>query len=216
MNNTNNEIIHHNVNNGVLNDYHMKRLTELLDYALEEYSRVLAFMVRFNLPVDGLHRGDDAQVISRLLLSLNAQTKAYQNRRKKAGKRIYPCRLLYAWVREYGVINGNRHYHVLFLLNREVFRKTMLEFGGEYKRTGVLTWMLFRAWHRALRYTGNRRIPVSMPTAPYELSRKDGPGTPLYDMALNHFSYLAKEYTKVSGDGYRNFGCSQIPRVKSK
>jgi hypothetical protein len=204
-------ITHHTENNGVLNPDHLKRLEELLEYATKEYARVLAFMVGLNLPMTGSHCGDDPAVITRFVLSVNAQCKAYMKRRKKAGKRIYPCKLFYAWAREFGDWNGNKHYHVMMLVNREVFRKTMLDFRNEGERRGLLARIIYRAWFRALRYQGTKRVPVRMPTTVYELNRNSF-DRQYYKTALGHFSYLAKEYTKLSGDGYRNFGCSQLSR----
>lgn len=208
---TDNKSIHNTENYGELNALHMQRLKALLDYALSEYSRVLAFMVGLNLPSTGVHCGDDPEAITRFILSVNAQFKAYMKRRKKAGKRVYPCKLLYAWVREFGGENGNKHYHVLMLVNREVFSKTMLDFGSEREMKGLLTRIIYRAWLRALRYRGIKRVPVRLPTTAYELNRHSFDQN-YYKTALGHFSYLAKEYTKLSGDGHRNFGCSQIPR----
>jgi hypothetical protein len=215
MNNIDSNIIHNNENDGVLNAYHMQRLEALLEYALSESSRILAFMVSLNLPVHGAHSGDDPEVITRFVLSVNAQFKAYMVRRKKAGKRVYPCRLLYAWAREFGEKNGNKHYHVLMLVNREVFRKTMLDFRTEPERHGLLTKMIYKAWFRALGYKGSKRVPVTMPTRAYEINRHSF-DRKYYEIALGHFSYLAKEYTKITGDGYRNFGCSQIRSKKAE
>ncbi|WP_158708193.1 YagK/YfjJ domain-containing protein, partial [Escherichia coli] len=65
-------------------------------------------------------------VITRFIASLKAQIAAYLQRRRRDGKRVYPCKLRYAWVREFGELNGNKHYHMLLLVNREVFRNTML------------------------------------------------------------------------------------------
>lgn len=212
---TDSEIILHTENHGELNTLHMQRLEALLEYALNEYARLLAFMVGLNLPLTGVHCGDDTEVITRFILSVNAQFKAYMKRRKKAGKRVYPSRLLYAWAREFGGENGNKHYHVLMLVNREVFRRTMLDFGSQWEVKGLLTKIIFRAWLRALRYRGIRRVPVHLPTTAYELNRHSFDQN-YYKTALGHFSYLAKEYTKLSGDGHRNFGCSHIPRKAAR
>ncbi|MBK4717126.1 MULTISPECIES: YagK/YfjJ domain-containing protein [Tenebrionibacter/Tenebrionicola group] len=58
-------------------------------------------------------------------------------------------------------------------------------------------------------------MPVRMPTAIYEINRNSYDQN-YYENVLGHFSYLAKEYTKLSGDGYRNFGCSQLPRKEKQ
>lgn len=114
-----------NENHGELNDRYLERLKRVTESALEEHARVLAFRVDLHLPKDKQGQYSNA-VIKRFIASLKAQINAYQNRRRKLGKRTYPCRLNYAWVREFGEINGGKHYHVLLLVNREVFHKAFL------------------------------------------------------------------------------------------
>ena len=111
---------------GKPNAHYMKRLEEITRYAMDDYARILAFRVDLLLPVDNSHKGYDSAVITRFIASLKAQIAAYLQRRRRDGKRVYPCKLRYAWVREFGELNGNKHYHMLLLVNREVFRNTML------------------------------------------------------------------------------------------
>ena len=112
---------------GKPNAHYMKRLEEITRYAMEDYARILAFRVDLLLPVDNSHKGYDSAVITRFIASLKAQIAAYLQRRRRDGKRVYPCKLRYAWVREFGELNGNKHYHMLLLVNREVFRNTRIQ-----------------------------------------------------------------------------------------
>lgn len=140
---------------GKPNAHYMKRLEEITRYAMDDYARILAFRVDLLLPVDNSHKGYDSAVITRFIASLKAQIAAYLQRRRRDGKRVYPCKLRYAWVREFGELNGNKHYHTLLLVNREVFRNTMLNTENSAQPRGLLVGMVARAWAVALRRTGD-------------------------------------------------------------
>ena len=126
---------------GKPNAHYMKRLEEITRYAMDDYARILAFRVDLLLPVGNSHKGYDSAVITRFIASLKAQIAAYLQRRRRDGKRVYPCKLRYAWVREFGELNGNKHYHMLLLVNREVFRNTMLNTGNSAQPRGLLVGM---------------------------------------------------------------------------
>lgn len=197
-----------NENHGELNNRYLERLKRVTESALEEHARVLAFRVDLHLPKDKQGQYSNA-VIKRFIASLKAQINAYQNRRRKLGKRTYPCRLNYAWVREFGEINGGKHYHVLLLVNREVFHKAFLIYNRLTKKYGYLVRMVISAWNRALRDKGpDDNAGIHLPGVSYDLNRKDGIHTAGYQDFIYHISYMAKEYTKQRGDGERNFGCS--------
>lgn len=196
---------------GKTNAHYLKRLEEITHYAMDDYARVLAFRVDLLLPADNRHKGHDSSVITRFIASLKAQTAAYLKRRKKEGKRIYPCKLIYVWVREFGEEKGNKHYHMLLLVNREVFRNTALTMDRSAQYRGLLVGMVARAWAVALKRTGDMadKAPFHLPGVSYELNRRNGTNTDFYHSYIYHISYLAKEYTKNHHDGERNFGCSQ-------
>ncbi|AKH63398.1 MULTISPECIES: inovirus Gp2 family protein [Photorhabdus] len=196
---------------GKTNAHYMKRLEEITRYAMEDYARVLAFRVDLRLPVDNQHKGYDSTVITRFIASLKAQIAAYLNKRRREGKRIYPCKLRYVWVKEFGEEKGNKHYHMLLLVNREVFRNTALTMDRSAQYRGLLVGMVARAWAVALKRTGDMadKAPFHLPGVSYELDRRNGTNTDFYRSYIYHISYLAKEYTKNHDDGERNFGCSQ-------
>ena len=196
---------------GKPNAHYMKRLEEITRYAMDDYARILAFRVDLLLPVGNSHKGYDSAVITRFIASLKAQIAAYLQRRRRDGKRVYPCKLRYSWVREFGELNGNKHYHMLLLVNREVFRNTMLNTENSAQPRGLLVGMVARAWAVALRRTGDmaNKVPFHLPGVSYELDRRNGTNTDFFRSYIYHISYLAKEYTKNHDDGERNFGCSQ-------
>ena len=102
---------------------------------MDDYARILAFRVDLLLPVDNSHKGYDSAVITRFIASLKAQiARIFTTAQEYTVNVCYPCKLRYAWVREFGELNGNKHYHMLLLVNREVLRKHDAEY-GEFSAT---------------------------------------------------------------------------------
>ena len=143
--------------------------------------------------------------------SLKERIKADLNRKKKAGKRTYPCRLRYVWVREFG-LEGKKHYHVLLLLNKDAYFHP-----GDYNRNnGTLASLIAGAWVSSLglSYPADRGL-VHFPTNGYYYLNSKGEKELLTSMntqmdALKfRTAYMAKVATKNNEDGERNFGCSQ-------
>ncbi len=101
------------------NPYWQQRIADTFDCALKTHTRVLALRVDLRLP-DG-PAATDAAVISRFPASLKARIEALQLRKQREGKRIWPTTLRYAWSREFGELNGKKHYHLVLLLNRDTW-----------------------------------------------------------------------------------------------
>ncbi|WP_371330579.1 inovirus Gp2 family protein [Klebsiella quasipneumoniae] len=198
------------------NAYHMQRLEDLTAYVMNEHARVLAFGLDLYLPQHNQHKGHESAVITRFIASLKAQIAAYTNKRSREGKRIYPCPVYYAWAREFGEINGNKHYHLVLLVNREVFSCMMLKLGFKGTGRGLLLSMAVKAWCHALELKGKAKESVSYHLAGvFELNRKEGTHSPDYENYLVRICYLAKKRSKENEDGERNFGCSQF-KAKAK
>ncbi|MBD8198655.1 inovirus Gp2 family protein [Pantoea agglomerans] len=143
--------------------------------------------------------------------SLKERIEADLKRKKKAGKRTYPCRLRYVWVREFG-LEGKKHYHALLLLNKDAYFHP-----GDYnKESGTLASLIAGAWVSSLRlsYPADRGL-VHFPTNGfYHLNSK---GEKELITSINtkmdtlkfRTAYMAKVKSKSNEDGERNFGCSQ-------
>ncbi|WP_445373650.1 inovirus Gp2 family protein [Photorhabdus tasmaniensis] len=198
------------------NAYHMQRLEDLTAFVMNEHARVLAFGLDLHLPQHNQHKGHESAVITRFIASLKAQIAAYLKKRSREGKRIYPCPVYYAWAREFGEINGNKHYHLVLLVNREVFTGMMLKLGFKGSGRGLLLTMAAKAWYHALKMKGKAKESVSYYLAGvYELNRREGTHSPDYENYLGWLCYLAKKRSKENEDGERNFGCSQF-KAKAK
>ncbi|MDA8478114.1 inovirus Gp2 family protein [Citrobacter sp. Awk 4] len=202
--------------NSEKNAYHMQRLEALTAFVMNEHARVLAFGLDLSLPQHNQHKGYESAVITRFIASLKAQIVAYLKRRSREGKRIYPCPMYYAWAREFGELNGNKHYHLVLLVNREVFSCMMLKLGVKGTGRGLLLTMAAKAWSHALKLKGKAKEKVSYHLAGvFELNRKEGTHSSDYEGYLKRICYLAKKRSKENDDGERNFGCSQF-KAKAK
>ncbi|HEM8519244.1 TPA: inovirus Gp2 family protein [Citrobacter amalonaticus] len=202
--------------NSEKNAYHMQRLEALTAFVMNEHARVLAFGLDLSLPQYNQHKGYESAVITRFIASLKAQITAYLKRRSREGKRIYPCPVYYAWAREFGELNGNKHYHLVLLVNREVFSCMMLKLGVKGTGRGLLLTMAAKAWSHALKLKGKAKEKVSYHLAGvFELNRKEGTHSSDYEGYLKRICYLAKKRSKENDDGERNFGCSQF-KAKAK
>lgn len=199
---------------GDLREEYLKRTQESIRKALQEYPRLLAVRVDFRLPMCKEKQGKtrvDASVITRCMKSLKERIKADLKRKKKAGKRTYPCRLRYVWVREFS-LEGKKHYHVLLLLNKDAYFHP----GDFNKDSGTLASMIAGAWVSSLglSYPADRGL-VHFPTnGYYHLNSK---GEKEFNTSMNtkmdelmfRSAYMAKLRSKYNEDGERNFGCSQ-------
>ncbi|MFP2408646.1 inovirus Gp2 family protein [Enterobacter ludwigii] len=194
----------------------MQRLEALTAFVMNEHASVLAFGLDLSLPQHNQHKGYESAVITRFIASLKAQIAAYLKRRSREGKRIYPCPVYYAWAREFGALNGNKHYHLVLLVNREVFSCMMLKLGVKGNGRGLLLTMAAKAWSHALKLKGKAKEKVSYHLAGvFELNRREGTHSSDYEGYLKRICYLAKKRSKENDDGERNFGCSQF-KAKAK
>jgi len=199
---------------GDLRKEYLKRTAESISKAQQEYPRLLAVRVDFRLPMskEKLEKARvDSSVITRCMKSLKERITADLKRKKKAGKRTYPCRLRYVWVREFS-LEGKKHYHALLLLNKDVYFHP----GDFNKDSGTLASMIAGSWVNALglSYPADRCLVHFPRNGYYHLNSK---GEKELITSINthmdalkfRTAYMAKVATKSNEDGERNFGCSQ-------
>lgn len=202
-----------NVTSRAINEKYLQRMQETISNALEVHPRLLAICCELRFPQWAKAKMDSA-VITRFFESLKAQIEAKELRKAKKGERVHHCTVQYVWVREFGDEKGNKHYHVVLLLNRDAYFRL-----GDFYNPGNLASMISKAWGSAI----GRIIPtnsglVSYPTqySPegkkrgiHHLYRNEVNGGQGYWDLLPYLKYMAKLETKDSDDGERNFGCSQ-------
>ncbi|QTC47294.1 inovirus Gp2 family protein [Pantoea ananatis] len=183
---------------------------QTLAAATDQYPRLSTFRFDLRFPTDGTGRRDE-RVISRFFDSLKYHANAQMTTRRHAGltcKNLTSIR--YIWCTEYGLVDGNRHYHVMLLVNKDTFHTL-----GDYQpqcNDGIdsLANVIQKAWCSALKlpweaYAGLVHFP-EQPCGWIERKRPEHEDQ--YATARQRAMYLAKEYTKHYGDG-RSFGCSQ-------
>lgn len=189
------------------NPIYQARIAATVDSALQQHRRITAIRIDLRMP-DGYGYAEfSSAIITRFFESLKAKVAADLNRKQRAWGRSLVCDLKYVWVREFTPSNGKRHFHVLLLLNKDVYHSL----GDFDKESGNLAAMIGQAWCSAL------AVPFPRHQQLANFSRY---GVMYVD--ANHFSfknqrrrvlsradYLAKLATKVYGDGERSFGCSR-------
>ena len=184
-----------------VNPFWQQRIADTFKNALGAYPRVL--MLRVDLRLPNTPAATDAAVISRFIDSLKVKISAYLLRKHREGNRRRMTDLRYIWAREHGEINGKKHYHVVLLLNREVWCSA-----GNYNDSTSLAGLIKQAWCSALRVDNDEYATLAHfpqnPACWIDLGNNEQ-----LQEALVRASYLAKNHTKVTGDGERNFGCSQ-------
>ncbi|PHI28277.1 inovirus Gp2 family protein [Budvicia aquatica] len=188
------------------NLHYLKQIEATLHRALSEHPRTFALRVDLRLPDTEVIAATDAAVISRFTESLKAKVVADLNKKQREGKRVHPCTLRYVWAREFNQV-GKKHYHVLLLFNKDTYA-----FLGDYRsQEGNLAGLITQAWLSALGLKDKRyhSLPYFPENPCYYLNAKTLGTDSVYEQLVTRVSYLAKERSKISNDGERNFGCSQ-------
>ena len=201
---------------GPLYPIYVKGIYETINQALNAYPRLLAVRFDLRLPDEDLqdyltNYNPDAGVITRFIASLEARIEASLKRRKKAGKRTFPCEVRYAWAREFNA-EGKKHYHVLLMINRDAY----LGFGGYGRNLNVgeqpegLALMVYKAWISAIGLEGMKyKKLVFFPSGScYHIFKDSYRYEGEYIRLMQRTLYLAKKRSKSNEDGYRNFGRS--------
>lgn len=189
------------------NEDYLCKIDRTLRRALSITHRLTAIRVDLRFPASDVPHREDSAAITRFFGSLKAKIQADLKRKNKAWKRHHACPLFYVWVREFGEINHKKHYHVLLLVNKDVYCGL-----GDFRKTdNTLCALVQQAWCSA--------IDVDFPAERYLVHFPDNACTwldsnaPHNDIAVEKLNqrcrYLAKTYSKDYSDGERSFGCSR-------
>lgn len=193
-----------------LNSYYAERISQVFTAATSQYPRVALFRADLHFPADGTGCRDE-RVISRFLDFLKYRMESLYNARRQAGITCdHPTALRYIWCREYGPLNGNRHYHVVLLLNKDAFHRLGNFAPHEKGKLPSLANLIQKAWCSALslpwpQYASMVWFPS---TPPVWIDRNSPDYLTQHSKAYGWALYLSKDVTKQYGDG-RSFGCSQ-------
>ncbi|MGB6007770.1 inovirus Gp2 family protein [Castellaniella sp.] len=172
--------------------------------ALEVHPRVMAVRIDLRFPMIETQAETESDVITRFFASIKAKIKADLKRKEKSWGRRVSCNVRYVWAREYGTINGRKHYHVLLLLNKDAYHLL-----GPYSSTkDTLSAIIKQAWCSATRLTHPDFLSLVNFGRVFYLNKNNADITQKTKEVMTHASYLAKNITKRYGDGERSIGSS--------
>lgn len=199
---------------GEINQAYLARSLEVVYSAFSEWTRV--FALRLDLRFADAHPcGDrdipdcfqrqDSPVITRFIESLKSQLREAHWHK---GHRYAFAAPKYIWVREQ-VTDMPPHYHLVLFFNKDHYA-----FLGNYTDHDAnnMATRLQKAWCSALKlsYPDYASLVNFPPNHKYHVDINDVMlRSPNYINFLYRMAYLCKERTKLIGNGFRNFGCSQ-------
>lgn len=204
------------INQPIYNPSYQQRIESILDYAIEQNSRLN--VVRFDLYLPDYYQCEDTpraladNLMPRFLASLKAKIISDATQRRRLGRRVHDTGLYYVWAREFGEFAGKEHYHIAIFINKDRFHSL-----GSYDcNSGSLASLIIQAWASALGISAyEAQSLVNFPdNACNWINSKSKGYLTQRKISIVRLSYLAKNKTKVYGTGKRNFGASQTPKPK--
>lgn len=195
------------MNTFTYNPAYQASIATTVDNALQIHKRVTAIRVDLRLPDDFGGLDMSSSIITRFIESLKAKVAADLRRKEQAWDRKLSCSLKDVWVREFGHCKGKMHFHVLLLLNKDVYYSL-----GDFKdASGNLSAMIRQAWCSALGlpYPEFQQLVHFPEGGVMYMDKKSPEFMQQLQIVLDRADYLAKESTKQYGDGQRSFGCSR-------
>jgi len=206
-------------NNQKLNTDYLATFKQVIDNEINEHPRTLLVVVNLHMPYP---KDDDVlppdfytqedNLMSRFIGSLKAKLKAHQQRKAREGIRTHRTGLRYFWVREIGRKSGNKHYHLMLLVNKDAFH-CLGRFDSE--RNNLRSYIQ-EAWLSGLGLTGTKVADlgeyhplVHFTKSPlYYLDMYSENYDTVYRDLMPRVEHLAKHHTKVYGRDTRSIGYS--------
>lgn len=197
------------VDKGPFVEEYLSSLLRVIQRALTQYPRVMAFRVDLTFPrdIDLPDFADTNKVISRFIESFSAKIEYHRSQLREKKQDSRDCKVRYAWAREIGQ-RGRPHYHLVFLLNHDAYHRP-----GRLQSTNRnLVTRLQEAWASALQLSVDQVCGLVHVTdnATYRIYRdvQDGKVDELPEL-FQRASYLCKKATKSYGDRQRGFETSR-------
>lgn len=186
---------------------YIDRIQQTINCAINCHQRLACFFVTLRFPQEEIFR-DNSKSISRFFDALKYQINAYIDYKRLSNIRVHPTKLYYLWAREFGTKNGNKHYHIVLMLNKDTFH-TFGNYNFSSAKRGSLLNLIQKAWCSAIELPPeiNHNLASAPDKRPCMWIENNDPDQRI--AAEGRMFYLAKEFSKQSGDGERSFGCSQ-------
>ena len=193
--------------NYTYNESYRSKIVKTLDNAMQSHKRTTSLRVDLRLPDGQMDAGFQSSLMTRFFESLKAKIDCDLRHKEGEWCRGLSCSLKYVWVREFGPISGKKHFHVLLFVNKDVYHAL-----GDFSKTsGNLSAMIRQAWCSALGLPFPRHQQLAHFPAQglVYLDSNHADFVQQRQQVLERADYLAKEATKLYGDGERSFGCSR-------
>jgi len=193
------------MHNGSHNEQYRQDFMNVIQDAVEEFPRTLAQRVDLRFSGNYLY-GKSNKEVTRFLESLKAKLAVDCRKRNHLWDRNFRNRLRYIWVREVGKLNRRKHYHVLLLLNKDIYKGA-----GNFDSDTSLAALIQQAWCSALSLDWEQhRHLVHFPKKGCCYLHGNSPNYMQEATDLLHnIDYMVKNYSKPYGDGYRSIGSSR-------
>lgn len=188
-----------------LNADYQHAFYDVICNAIDEFPRTIALRIDLRFPKDYLY-GKSNKEITRFIESLKVKLEVDCRKLSDRWHRSMRNRLRYIWVREVGELNRRKHYHVLLLLNKDIYKGA-----GDFYSDNSLAALIQQAWCSALGLELElHRQLVHFPKKGccYLHGRSPNYMQEATDLIRN-INYMAKDHTKPYGDGYRSIGTSR-------
>lgn len=171
-----------------------------LELELSSFNRVCAMRFDLRFPDNMLYQ--DPRVISRFIDSFKAHLRAWDSQRLGS----HSIGFSYVWCRERDR-SPNWHYHLIFLFNKDA----VCGFGSNIFGDDSIYNRILDSWASAIPIPVEQAIGLVhiCKNGVYWLDQRSADFPSQLNLAMERFSYLAKDKTKDINDGYRNFGSSQ-------
>ncbi len=187
---------------GPLVEKYLEMTFRTLECALGQYPKT--FATRFELLFPKHTDNWSSEVISKFTEALKADINAFLRIR---GEKPEKCKPRLIWAKERNK-SSNSHYHVVLLLNKDVFFTS----GKVVSKNYNMAKRIEAAWAKALGFKFER-VPglVNFPkNRDYIVNTGDKDFLQQLTNLFYRASYLAKEDTKEYCDGSRHFSCSHL------
>ncbi|HEJ9627172.1 TPA: inovirus Gp2 family protein [Proteus mirabilis] len=187
------------------NENYQDSFMTVINNAINEFPRTFALRVDLRFPTDYIY-GQSSKYITRFIESLKSKLKFDVINKNSKWNREFKNRLRYIWVREFGVRSRRKHYHVVLFLNKDIYYSL-----GLFSSDSSLASLIQQAWCSALNidHIVSSYLVHFPEKGTFYLCNNDDYIQKKIISLKERIDYLAKDYTKVYGDGYRSIGMSR-------
>lgn len=190
-----------------INEFYRSRIEQTIDLTLQDCPRVMVVRVDLRFPDYYPYHEYSKPYISRFFESLKERIRNDTRRKGTRWNKPITSTLDYAWVREVGHIKEKNHYHLMLLVDKDVYYRL----GDFNEDEGTLVSIIRKAWCSALGvpYPDMKHLVDISRLSPIYLNRNSPPSPDQLWNLNESISYMAKEATKQYGPDQRSFGCSR-------